>query len=73
MESGYTRRRSFRLHGGDGTFDVEIVRLEQAALEVRRTDVHGKPLDGAVIVHSWQEAREKVAELVADAVRTGVV
>ncbi len=67
------RRRSFQLAGAAGTVNVEIERLEGGSLDVHETDRHGQAMAPSVIVHEWDVARDKVAELVAAAVREGRV
>jgi len=71
-DNALTQRRSFRLIGGLGTFDVEINRLEGSGLEVVELDEMGRPLT-AIIVHTWDDARARAAELVAIALRDGRV
>jgi len=73
MENAMTQRRSFRMIGGAGTYDIEIVRLEGSGLEVRQTDSHGAIVPGVQIVHTWDEARDLVAARVAEAIREGMV
>ena len=67
------KRRSFQLAGAAGVVNVEIERIEGGSLDVHETDRHGQPLHPSVIVHEWDHARDKVAELVAAAVREGRV
>jgi len=63
------KRRSFRLIGANGTFDVEIERIKGGSLEVHETDRTGKALHPSKIVHEWDAARDEAAELVATAIR----
>ncbi len=67
------KRRSFQLAGAAGVVNVEIERIEGGSLDVHETDRHGNPMAPSIIVHEWDHARNKVADLVAAAIREGRV
>ncbi len=65
-------RRSYRLIGGEGTFDVEAEQHPDGHIEVAEIDGQGKQVN-VVIVHSWEEAKQYAAEMVRDALIRGEV
>ncbi len=65
-------RRSYRLIGGEGTFDVEAEQHPDGHIEVAEIDRQGKQ-QNVVIVHSWDEAKSYAAEMVRDALIRGDV
>ena len=67
------KRRSFQLAGAAGVVNIEIERITGGSLDVHETDRHGNPLAPSIIVHEWDPARNKVADLVAAAIREGRV
>ena len=67
------KRRSFRVIGADGTYDVEIERIEGGSLEVQAVNDMGIPMGGAVIVHEWQAAKVVAADMIRLAVVEGRV
>ncbi len=67
------KRRSFQLAGAAGVVNIEIERITGGSLDVHETDRHGNPLAPSIIVHEWDHARNKVADLVAAAIREGRV
>ncbi len=67
------KRRSFQLAGAAGVVNIEIERITGGSLDVHETDRHGQPLAPSIIVHEWDHARDKVADLVAAAIREGRV
>ncbi len=67
------KRRSFQLAGAAGVVNIEIERITGGSLDVHETDRHGQPLAPSIIVHEYDHARDKVADLVAAAIREGRV
>ncbi len=67
------KRRSFQLAGAAGVVNFEIERIPGGSLDVHETDRHGQAMAPSIIVHEWDSARERVADLVAAAVREGRV
>ena len=67
------KRRSFQLAGAAGVVNIEIERIPGGSLDVHETDRHGQPLAPSIIVHEYDHARDKVADLVAAAIREGRV
>ena len=67
------KRRSFQLAGAAGVVNIEIERITGGSLDVHETDRHGNPMAPSIIVHEWDHARDRVADLVAAAVREGRV
>jgi hypothetical protein len=67
------KRRSYRVIGSEGAYDVEIERIKGGALEVHHTDGLGDADGGSKIVHTWKEAEDHAADLIGDAVRKGLV
>ena len=66
-------RRSFQLAGAAGVVNIEIERIAGGSLDVHETDHHGQALAPSIIVHEYDHARDKVADLVAAAIREGRV
>lgn len=67
------QRRTFRIIGSEGHFDVEIQRIDGGALEVAQTDNTGRQVPPITIVHTWDEARKRAARLLSAAVEESTV
>ena len=67
------KRRSFQLSGAAGVVNLEIERITGGSLDIHETDRHGQAMAPSIIVHEWDTARDKVADLVAAAIREGRV
>ena len=66
------RRRSYTIIGAEGSVSFELER-NGTALEVAETDRNGNQMPGVIIVHEWEQARQKVSEMIAEVVRSGRV
>jgi len=66
------RRRSYTIIGAEGSVHFELER-NGTALEVSEVDRDGFQTGGVVIVHEWDQARDKAADLIAEVVRSGRV
>ena len=68
-----TQRRSFQVAGAVGTVNIEMERITGGSIDIHETDRHGQALTPSIIVHEWEQARDKVADLIAAAIREGRV